>query len=249
MTTQPQLSIITVALDETSRLSTTLESLLDLDSRVEHITVSPSNDLVSQTTWNSARTSKKPNFHLYFDKGLGLYDAMNLGALKCKGKYIVFWNAGDVITETESLYSLLGKLELTSANWGICQAKATWANLSSTTVQTLIDFILGKKGSFISHPTIFIRRDRFLELGGFNLSYVVAADTDLVHRMYKFGLPEICSEVVVEVEPPAYAAEHHRRARVESFVIKFRHLNGRIRVQALTRVISSEFQQLLRKKV
>ena len=249
MATQPLLSIITVALDETSRLSTTLESLLDLDSRVEHITVSPSNDLVSQTTWKSARTSKKPNFHLYFDNGLGLYDAMNLGALNCKGEYIVFWNAGDSLTETESLYSALRKLELNSPTWGISQAKASWANLSSTSAQTLIDFVIGKKGAFISHPTIFIRRDKFLELSGFNLSYVVAADTDLVYRMYKFGLPEILTDVVVEVEPPAYAAKRHRRARVESFVIKFRQLSGIIRIQALLRVITSEFQQLFRIKV
>jgi hypothetical protein len=169
--------------------------------------------------------------------------------LKCKGEYVVFWNAGDAITKTESLYSALGKLELNSATWGICQAKASWANLSSTSAQTLIDFVLGKKDAFISHPTIFIKRDRFLELGGFNLNYVVAADTDLVYRMYKFGLPEILTEVVVEVEPPAYAAQHHRRARVESFMIKFRQLNGRIRFQALIRVVSSEFKLLFRKQV
>jgi GT2 family glycosyltransferase len=247
--TQPLLSIITVALDETSRLSTTLESLLDLDSRVEHITVSPSNDLVSQATWNSARISKKPNFRLYFDKGLGLYDAMNLGAMKCEGKYVVFWNAGDAITETKSLYSAIEKLELNSANWGIGQARATWANLSSTSAQTLIDFVLGKKGAFISHPTVFIKRDLFLKLGGFDLNYVVAADTDLVYRMNECGLPEILTEVVVEVEPPAYAAQHHRRARVESFVIKFRRLNGRIRIQVLIRVITNEFQQLFRKRI
>ena len=239
-------TIVTVSAFDQHRLQITLKSLLELPSNLEHITVVPKTDLESIATWKricGKKTTK--NFRLLFDSGTGIYPAMNLGLQASSGSYVCFWNAGETSVGPNSLKVLSAYAASCTREVFLVGADLEWDPLYDITQQSLRNFVLQSSSSFISHHSIFLRRDVAYNFGGFNERYVVAADTDLIYRILNRFTPSILEEKIVRVERPAFAKLHNRRARFESLLVASSNLTGVMKLMALWNIFKRELRNFL----
>ncbi len=119
----------------------------------------------------------------------GIYDAMNKGIRRARGKYVVFINSDDYYHDADGLRRSVAELERTGADFSYAPA-----------------VVIGELGSFaVSHPhvapnpdhiftqmefshqSMVVRRSVFERLGAFDLDYKSSSDYDFLLRMIFAG--------------------------------------------------------------
>ena len=82
------------------RLRKTINSLRPFygDMRYEHLVVDGGSTDIPHSLLSELEKHK--NFKFYSGKDTGIYDAMNKGAIKASGEYLLFLNCGDMIAAT-----------------------------------------------------------------------------------------------------------------------------------------------------
>ncbi len=218
------LSIVLVTSNDRLRLEATLESFLNLELPVELVIVHPSSDQSSKDA--ISKYSENINFQIkqVFDQGVGIYSAMNLGARAATGRYLTFWNSGDLAVGPDALSSLCSVLEESSANWLISQGVFDWRPKQKLTLENLRGFVTHAPESFVSHQTTFFDRKAFLAAGTYDEKYKVAADTKLITRFFLMHLPQFIHFSTVIVEVPNFASRNNRQGRRESILISIEDL-------------------------
>lgn len=215
----PSLTIITVSAFDSIRLRDTLLSLIQISNLdIEHLTVLPRKDQESISLWHNI-CGDKSNFNLLHDENRGIYTAMNLGASSARGKYLVFWNSGERITNHQEVIKLVETLQRSDSPQIITQGNIEWIPTHLQNNEMYQFFIAGDPRGFISHQTYFIKRESFLSLSGFSEKYKVVSDTDLILRMSTQEIEFEPSVTPVFVENSAYASSHHRQARMENLIM------------------------------
>ncbi|MBR9832554.1 glycosyltransferase [bacterium] len=117
----------------------------------------------------------------------GMYDAINKGIKLATGDVIGILNSDDMYVDELVLSEVVQKMKATNAD-------ALYADLNYVdqmdTNKVIRYWKSGeyKKGSFLSgwmppHPTFFIKKDFYLQYGGYSLDLVSAADYELMLRM------------------------------------------------------------------
>ncbi len=243
-----QLSIITVSSNDFERVKRTVESLLGVDRRVEHIIVLPFNDSES-IDFLVDFLEQNPNVALSYvhDKGEGIYQAMAIGVAQATARYFTFWNAGDVLSSTEELSKMLNHVSLCSANWVLTNGQFDWIEYPTPSLANLTSFMLQEKGGYVSHQCILFKTDWYFEREVFNLNYKVAADTHQIYESYQRSIPELLDFSIVCVEPGTFSAINNRRARLEVLVIVGTKLRGLNRLKALKNFLTNELSHFLGK--
>ena len=240
------LSIITVSFNDLTRLQKTVISLQHSHPRVEHVLVVPSADLETREWLKSNPSDYVSNQTVILDEGLGIYQAMNLGISEAAGKYVCFWNSGDTLFDMANLQELVVALDDMSEPWLICLANLEWATKNDYGSTSMLRFLLSDPKQFISHQAVFINRLTLIEMGGFNLNYRVAADTELLMRCHqKFGEPWLFDRVVVDVQTPQFASNNNRRSRYEVFKISILKVQPNQKHKAVFNLLKREMLGLL----
>ena len=238
----PVLSIITVAAFDTQRLKKTLDSLSGILSElVEHLVIHPSRDTETMALLES-REYKNKNRRSYVDLGIGIYQAMNIGVEQAAGKYVWFINSGDELVDSH-LPILLSFLVENEPTWLIGKGLFDWREDQEMQIENLSSFLAFKDNAFLSHQTIIARTNILRDLGGFDVRYKVAADTDLIARICELESPMWFKEYIVKVEEPEYASTHNRRGRFESLLLSVRSRNRK----SLLNILHREFLNLTRR--
>lgn len=116
----------------------------------------------------------------------GIYDAMNKGIARSTGAIIGFLNADD-------LYATPNAIALVVRNIVRAKAAGSYGDLlyfSSTSGKTVRYWRGGayRPGAFSRgwnppHPTFFVRREWYAQWGGFDLSYTMGNDIELMMRL------------------------------------------------------------------
>lgn len=117
----------------------------------------------------------------------GMYDAINKGIKLATGDIIGILNSDDMYVDEQVLSEVVQKMKATNAD-------ALYADLNYVdqldTNKVIRYWKSGvyKKGSFLAgwmppHPTFFIKKDFYLQYGGYSLDLVSAADYELMLRM------------------------------------------------------------------
>jgi len=213
------LTLTTVAAFDHIRLKKTINSVSGLQVGVEHLFVIPEADTTSIDMIKEHRAEADFPVRYIHDRKQGIYAAMNIGAENAKGTFIHFLNAGDVVINPKVLMSNVAILREQLPTWAITGVLLPWN--SSYTAHEGMDkkFRRQLPDGYISHQSIFVRRDVFASLGGLDRNFPIAADTKMIYQLTEGRPPLILEGIVFEVEEGFNVTPHNRESRIEVFKI------------------------------
>tara|TARA_B100000212_G_scaffold303219_1_gene249939 strand:+ start:838 stop:1641 length:804 start_codon:yes stop_codon:yes gene_type:complete len=137
---------------------------------------------------------EKNNFsEVYFLKDSTIYEALNYGVSKAKSNIIGFLNIDDFYESEYILYKVLLKFRESKSNklvYGNCKFINERGNiLYKLRSPKNLNYQRAKKRVFnISHPSWFIEKKLFLELGGFDINLKYVSDCDLIIKALRKGV-------------------------------------------------------------
>jgi glycosyltransferase involved in cell wall biosynthesis len=180
-----RISIITVAYNSGSTINESMYSVLHQDyNDIEYILIdgkSSDNTYERMTEFKSINERKGFDIRIVSEKDNGIYDAMNKGIKLSTGDVIAILNSDDyyvddlVISKVMNIYNK-GNVDLIYGNivfFDEYKDRRTW-NAGTG------DFRLGWNPP---HPSTFISKKKYDEIGMYRTDYKLAADYDLLYRL------------------------------------------------------------------
>lgn len=180
-----KISIITATYNSSKTLKDTLESVLKQTYKdYEHIIV---DGLSKDNTMEIVKEYEKRydgKLRYISEKDTGLYDAMNKGIKMATGDVIGILNSDDVYVNEFVLQKIADTFNKEKCD-------GTYANLifmdgeTMTKPQRIWKSPKGKleNGWHPAHPTLYLKKEVYDQIGLFNLEYKVVADYDFMLRM------------------------------------------------------------------
>jgi putative colanic acid biosynthesis glycosyltransferase len=181
----PFFSIVTVTRNDRDGLRRTRESVVRQSySDWEHIIVDGDSQdgtaefLRSLGTVEGLRWLSEPD--------RGIYDAMNKGISLCQGRYILFMNAGDIFSTTETLTAVHCVLTKSPVDMLFCGANLRFRNGREyyRKPREISGYIW--HGLPANHQAVYFKRSR-LHCHSYDLSYEICGDYYLIASLYKQG--------------------------------------------------------------
>ncbi len=220
----PLFSIITVTWNAASVIAPTLQSVQrQTCSNYEMLIIDGAStdetlDMVRQTSIAGLRVFSEP------DKGL--YDAMNKGIARARGRYIVFLNAGDAFASE----TVLARLALLTAdNPGVIYGQTQLVDAQRNVVGqrhltapkrlTAASFL---NGMVVCHQAFVARRDLVPE---YDLQYRLSADYDWCIKILRKSTANAYAgpEPIISYLADGMTTRHHRESLMERYRIMCRH--------------------------
>ena len=169
------LSIVTIAYEVNSDLERCLDSCKFNNILIEHILIFPQKE-------RKISNSRFINYYkVFFDKGVGIYNAINLGLSKAKGKKILILHGDNFLTQEGP--------------------KLIEKNINYDNIQFGCNYILKRKikkfffpriklmnllfGLYPPHPGLILSRIDYQNLNFYNEKYKICSDFDFYLRIYK----------------------------------------------------------------
>lgn len=193
-----KITIITVCYNSAETIGQTIASIASQNySDKEHIIVDGASrdqtvDIIKQAASVSRHISEP-------DKGI--YDAMNKGLKMANGEIIGLLNADDFYADDDILTQVAETFEDPAVQ--ACYADLVYVDKDDTSrilrYWKSMPFRAGlfKHGWMPAHPTFFVRREVYEQLGGFNLEFPRQADFELtmrfleIHQIKSVYIPKI----------------------------------------------------------
>jgi glycosyltransferase involved in cell wall biosynthesis len=186
------LSIITINLNNAKGLKKTIDSVMAQHHKDLELIVIDGNSSDGSKDIIASYNDKITYSVSEADKGI--YDAQNKGILKTTGKYLLFLNSGDVLSNPNTLSSIAPQLKDKSFYYGnlILERSGTLEeHIAPEKVD--MDFMLN---STFWHPCVFIKADLFKNFGVYNTEFKIAGDYEFFIRCLL--KPEVTSEHINE---------------------------------------------------
>lgn len=185
MSKGPKISIITACYNAEKTIEQTILSVINQTyDNIEYIIVDgASND----GTMSIVNKYKDKIDIIISEPDNGIYDAFNKGAKVATGDYVQYLNADDY------LYDSLVIKEISVFIQNFKKAKAVYGGILKRNPITDYVEVNNQKisiediqnGKMIPHPATFISREILNEFGYFDESYKIAADYDLISKLFK----------------------------------------------------------------
>lgn len=178
-----KLSVITVNYNNVVGLKQTMDSVLEqLNDNIEYIVIDGGSKDGSKEL--IAANSNKLAFWVS-EKDRGVYHAMNKGIERASGQYCLFLNSGDHFYHHTILVNIMEQLDGTPIIYGdlylIANETKSWTGVYPAKL-SFDHFVTGS----LPHPSSFILRSLFDEIGGYEESLQICAD-------WKFFIDAVCS--------------------------------------------------------
>ena len=179
-----KISIITVCYNSEKTIEDTLRSVLEQKhENIEHIIIDGGS---TDRTLAAVATVGAHVAKIISEPDNGIYDAMNKGIALATGDIVGFINADDFYPSPDVLSTVASAFESSGAD--CCYGDLCYVQQED--VSTIVrfwrssPFASGKfsRGWCPPHPTFFVRREVYARLGGFDLSFNIAADFELMMR-------------------------------------------------------------------
>lgn len=172
------ITVITVAYNAAETIRDTIESVMRQKNKVEHWIIDG-----GSTDDTIKILADYPHLKLYTGPDRGLYDAMNRGVSFANGDVIGFLNADDVFAHD----CVTQEIEQAIENADCCFADLKYVTHD---LKKVVRFWQGsqftpglfKYGWSPAHPTFYMRKDKFMELGGFDISILLGTDVIFMLR-------------------------------------------------------------------
>lgn len=216
--TEPWLSIITVVKDDPAGFRRTIESLLPQDLiGVEVVVVDGSAD--RQVVESVLRDNPTVPAEYGWEAPAGVYPAMNSALGRAHGEYAYFLNAGDRLHDPNALVRIRELIHQTRPAWLYAQV-CFIDELGIETTPPPFDYSSERaacfaRGRFPPHQGVIADTDLIKELGGFDTSYLVAADYALILRLAMHADPVESPIVLADFSRGGLSTTAWRRANKE----------------------------------
>lgn len=179
MITSPTFSIITVCRNEAATIRETCESVCSQSfDDYEWIVI---DGVSTDGTLEILQGYDQQIDCLISEPDTGIYNAMNKGAARATGDYLIFMNGGDRFSTTDTL-QLASQAPRAQMLYG--DVYLGDLNGSIETYPDIVDpgYMLRK---MIPHQATFYERKTFEAVGGYDESFRIAADYDLYARLFE----------------------------------------------------------------
>lgn len=151
---------------------------------IEHVVVDgASKDGTVEIIKNDPAFSNIDQFISEPDKGI--YDAMNKGVEAANGEYILFLNSDDYYHDLYGFAKMSALLDASKCDYIYAPHRMLSLDGSSWVIPTKMKRIFVTMP--FGHPGLGVKKQVFQALGGFDLSFKLAADYDFILRMIKAG--------------------------------------------------------------
>ena len=178
------LSIVTVCYNSGRTIADTLRSVAAQDfDDFEHVVIDGAS---TDDTLAVVEGARHPRLRVHSEPDSGIYDAMNKGLRRARGDYVQFLNSDDYLASGTALSvfadcarrspadCIFGETEFVAATprsrfarfYGTRRFRPWWLRV----------------GAMPPHPSMFVRRELMLRLGGFDARYRYAGDFDFIAR-------------------------------------------------------------------
>lgn len=185
-----KISIVTATFNSGATLRDTLESILNQSYQDYEVLII---DGGSKDNTKQIVDEYTPKFNgrliWHTGKDKGLYDAMNKGIARATGDVIGILNSDDFYADSEVLSAIANGLDDVDAVYG----DLDFVDCNDT--DKVVRQWRGSQhrpGAFLkgwhpAHPTFYARKDCYNQLGGFDISFDVSADFELMLRFLERG--------------------------------------------------------------
>ena len=197
-------SVITIVKNHAAGLEATHQSLLEqsyIDWEMVIVT-GASHDATLAVAKEMQRVDSR--VLLIEQIGSGIYEAMNEGLASASGKFTWFMNAGDKFASESALAHAVSHISQNRVGIVVGGYRIESSSQNKTYSYpprkiTGFSFAFNRRGG--CHQAMIFRTNILKELGGFNTSYSLAADFDLVLKVIKKSKASRVSEVYASIEP------------------------------------------------
>jgi glycosyltransferase involved in cell wall biosynthesis len=181
-----KISIITVVFNNRQNIEDCIKSVLSQNYRpFEYIIVDGgSND----GTLQKIQQYKEPFIKVISEPDHGMYDALNKGINSASGNIIGILHSDDVFENEKTLSSIVEVFDRTASDgvYGdlMYVDKVNVNKIFRYWKSNPFTINLLKKGWMPPHPTLFLKKQIFESMGGYDTKYKIAADYDFVLRIF-----------------------------------------------------------------
>lgn len=180
-----EITIITVCYNSEKTIRKTIQSITSqLSQNVEYLIIDGnSSDNTLKIIQEEQETAP---IRLISEPDQGIYDAMNKGMRLAFGKWLLYINSDDCLKDgvIERILPVLRETEAdcVCTDVELCR-KVDGEWYSRFWVAENVDFRV-KRYMPCCHQGMYLKKDVLMEFGGFDCRFKIAADWDLVYRMY-----------------------------------------------------------------
>jgi len=232
----PEFSLITVTYNAGSTLQRTLQSAASQTfRRFEHLIVD-GGSTDSTLALAQAYQQQNPDISVGIssEPDRGLYDAMNKGITRARGKYIVFLNAGDKLHAPQTLESLAALIPPDNGNKlpGVLYGETDLVDDAGNFLRhrrlqapEQLSWKSFRQGMLVCHQSFYALREI---VPSYDLQYRFSADVDWCIRVMKrakeMSLPLVNSHLVLtDYLSEGMTTQHHQESLRERFQVMRKH--------------------------
>ena len=183
----PRISLITAVYNNANHIEETIQSVLAQNyPNLEYIIIDGgSND----GTLEIIKKYQKFVHKFISEPDLGIYDALNKGIQTASGEVIGFLHSDDHFASSDSLHRIAESFVKNDVAGAYADLEYIKKNGHSLDVirhwkSEAFSPALLKRGWMPPHPTLYLKKHVYDSVGLFNLNYKIAADYDMVLRVF-----------------------------------------------------------------
>jgi glycosyltransferase involved in cell wall biosynthesis len=173
-----KLSIITSNYNNLEGLQKTLDSVFDQKFIDREYIIIDGGSTDGGKEFIQKHENKLKYWHSYKDKGT--YDAMNMGLKMASGLFVQFLNSGDILLGSDCLKRCFSEIDKNDCDIAYGQIEAFWGDEKKVIIYPVPMTLAFLKQYSINHQATFIKRELLNKVGGFDLTYDLAADYALI---------------------------------------------------------------------
>ena len=194
-------------------------------SRIEHLVIDNASD--DGTLEILKEYADKGWITFRSEKDNGIYDAMNKGIAESKGTFVNFLNSDDYFHDERAIERSMAQLMKSQADYSYADTRVLSVDEKEVSWKGDISKLL--ISMHYCHQTMFVRTDVLKSLGGFDTSYHVAADSDLMIRLYAQGYKHTyLPACFLTYREGGFSGQHAKLLRVEHSTSFYRHIGRQI---------------------
>lgn len=216
-----KISIITSCYNRVSTIRGAIESVLAQDyADIEYIIVDGASTDGSVEVIRDAIEGHEDRVKFISEPDHGMYEAINKGIRMATGDYIGLVHSDDFLYSPHTISDIAKRLKETRADF--LYGDGLFVNPENTD-KVVRKWIGGtyrlwkvRHGWLPLHPTCYIRRDVMEKLGGYDESYMIAADTDLLVRylLDNHVKTDYLKKYIVRMRMGGMSTDNSRRAKM-----------------------------------